>query len=296
MKFTYDCLWRQLAHVYDAGEAKSIVKLVLEKQFGLSSTDVYCGGTESLSEADNATLEKMLARLMDNEPVQYVLGTAEFCGRDFVVRPGVLIPRPETADLVGRIIKEMNHLHDDEPDDTHTKDGHEMNFHRRLLDIGTGSGCISVSLSLALHDVTVSAWDISESAIVIAQENARRYGADVNFCHVDALNPPDDREQWDVIVSNPPYICDKEKSEMDHHVLDFEPELALFVPDDDPLRFYRAIAGYGKKALKMGGQLYFEINPLYLSEMMQMFSELGFRDVVSMEDEYGKQRFVRCRR
>jgi release factor glutamine methyltransferase len=281
MKFTYNYLWRQLAQVYDTNEAKSIIKLVLEKQFGLTPTDVYCGKVESLSEDEDAVLEMILIRLKNSEPVQYVLGMAEFCGRDFVVHPGVLIPRPETAELVSYMIKDM-------------AGNEESNRDMNILDIGTGSGCIAVSLSLAIKGAHITAWDVSDVAIKIAEENSKRFGADVEVHCMDALNPPPDNDRWNVIVSNPPYIRDMEKPEMDRNVLDFEPEMALFVPDDDPLLFYRAIADYGKIALKHGGRLYFEVNPVYVSETMKMLSEKEFKNVVSVDDDFGKQRFVKC--
>jgi len=282
MKFTYDYLWRTLARVYDVGEAKSIVKLLLEKRFVLSQTDVCCGKVELLKEEEDAELDKMMIRLMAHEPIQYVLGEAEFCGNDFFVQQGVLIPRPETAELVNYIIEDVNGCR--EPDGCVD-----------ILDVGTGSGCIAVSLSLAIQGSKVSAWDLSDVAIDISRKNAKRLGADVDICSVDALHSPCDIEKWDIIVSNPPYICDKERAEIAGNVLDYEPEMALFVHDDDPLMFYRAIAQYAKKALRSDGGLYFEINPIYVDEMVMMLSEKGYKDVVLMEDDFGKKRFVKCR-
>jgi release factor glutamine methyltransferase len=282
MKFTYDYLWRQLAKIYDAGEAKSIVKLVLERRFGLSSADVYCGKTESLSEQDAAELGEMMARLENHEPVQYVLGTAEFCGRDFIVGEGVLIPRPETAELVNLMIEDVDMEYQSDKNVT-------------ILDVGTGSGCIAVSLSLAIQHSQVFAWDLSDAAIEICSENARKFSADIDISKVDALHPPHDIRRWDIIVSNPPYICDREKNDIDRNVLDFEPGMALFVPDENPLMFYRAIAIYAKEALKGNGKLYFEINPIYSTELTDMLSDMAFAEVKLVKDEFGKQRFVKCK-
>jgi release factor glutamine methyltransferase len=282
MKFTYDYLWRTLARVYEAGEAKSVIKLLLEKRFGLSQTDVFCGKVESLGKNEDIELDKMLNRLMSHEPIQYVLGEAEFGGYEFFVRQGVLIPRPETAELVNDIIEDVS-------------DSRDPDSRVSILDIGTGSGCIAVSLSLAIPGCKVSAWDLSDMAIDISRENAKKLGADAEICRIDALHPPCDVKKWDVIVSNPPYICENERTEMEKNVLDYEPEMALFVPDDDPLRFYRAIAQYAGRALKIGGSLYFEINPVYEKEMVKMLSDKGFKSIVLMEDSFGKKRFVKCR-
>ena len=281
MKFTYDYLWRTLARVYDDAEAKSIVKLLLEKRFGLSQTDVYCGKVELLEEEQDVVLDGMMVRLMEHEPIQYVLENAEFCGHDFFVQQGVLIPRPETAELVGHIIKEVN-------------GSLVLDDCVSILDIGTGSGCIAVSLSLGIPQSKVSAWDLSDAAIRISRENAKRLGADVDVCSVDALQPLCDVDKWDIIVSNPPYVCENERTEMEKNVLGYEPEMALFVEDNDPLLFYRAIAEYAKKALKSDGGLYFEINPMYVDETMMMLSEKGYKNVISIEDDFGKKRFVKC--
>lgn len=283
MKFTYDNLWRTLARVYDDAEAKSIVKLLLEKRFGLSQTDVYCGKVELLEEEQDAVLDEMMARLMDHEPIQYILEKAEFCGHDFFVQQGVLIPRPETAELVKNIIEDVDSNRDPATCVS-------------ILDIGTGSGCIAISLSLGIPQSKVSAWDLSDAAISISRKNAKKLGADVDVCSVDALHPPYDVEKWDIIVSNPPYVCEKERTEMEKNVLDYEPEMALFVDDNDPLLFYRAIAEYAKTALKPEGSLYFEINPMYVNDIVMMLSEKEFNDVASMEDDFGKRRLVKCRR
>ena len=279
----YESLWRRLTGIYDADEAKAIVRLVLDVRFGLSLTDIVCGKTELLSETDQIVLEGLMQRLEKGEPVQYVLGKAEFCGRTFHVEPGVLIPRPETAELVQWISQE------------------DSSFGTSVLDIGTGSGCIAITLALEIPEAKVTAWDISEKALAIAQQNAITLDADVVFEQRDILNLKDQNtshtsDSWDIIVSNPPYICDQEKAAMERHVLEHEPHLALFVPDDDPLRFYRAIAHYAKKTLTPNGMLYFELNPLYAHETEVMVQDLGFTETEIKQDMFGKQRFLKTKR
>ena len=180
--------------------------------------------------------------------------------------------------------------------------GMEENEKRRVdgcdvLDIGTGSGCIACTLAKRLQNAHVTAWDLSSAALDMARENALSNQCDIDFQQQDALSPPDDSEKWDLIVSNPPYVCRREMADMDTNVLDWEPHMALFVPDDDPLRFYRSIAHYAKDALKKGGVLYFEINPLYAEPLCRMLTDFGFSDVEVKKDPYDKQRFVRgCRK
>ncbi|WP_288287310.1 peptide chain release factor N(5)-glutamine methyltransferase, partial [uncultured Prevotella sp.] len=216
---------------------------------------------------------------------QYVLGEAEFGGRTFHVEPGVLIPRPETYELCQWIMKER-------------RGKKEEGRNTSILDIGTGSGCIACTLAAELADAEVTAWDISDDALRIATENAKRTNVHVSFEKVDVLNTSLlNRERpatgLDIIVSNPPYICNKERATMERNVLEHEPELALFVPDDDPLLFYRTIARFAAKALNPSGALYFEINPLYVSEMQQMLSKEGFSHTEIRNDQFGKQRFTK---
>ena len=276
---TYTTLWQRLIPAYDEGEARAIVRLVLADGFGLSWADVLCGKVSELSANDRALLEKIMQRLAGGEPVQYVLGHETFCGRTFRVAPGVLIPRPETEELCHRIVTDTQTL--SRPEGERWK----------ILDIGTGSGCIAATLSLDIPQAQVSAWDLSVRALAIARENGQSLGATVSWQEQDALNPPADTERWDCIVSNPPYICRHEQAAMARHVLDHEPEEALFVPDDDPLRFYRAIACYARKALRPGGRLYFEINPLHAAELEQLLHAAGFGYTAICPDSYGRQRF-----
>ena len=282
---TYNELWRQLTQVYDDYEAKAIARMVYEVRFGLMPSDLFIGKDTQLSTDDQKLLAEITQRLLTGEPVQYVLGEAEFGGRTFHVEPGVLIPRPETYELCQWIMEER-------------RGKKEEGRNTSILDIGTGSGCIACTLAAELADAEVTAWDISDDALRIATENAKRTNVHVSFEKVDVLNTSLlNRERpatgLDIIVSNPPYICNKERATMERNVLEHEPELALFVPDDDPLLFYRAIARYAAKALNPGGALYFEINPLYVSEMQQMLSKEGFSHTEIRNDQFGKQRFTK---
>ena len=269
----YEQLYQRLSNIYDTGEAKAIVRWVLDVCFGLSTADIYCGKVTQLSPNDQAELEKIIQRLEKAEPVQYVLGATDFCGRQFHVALGVLIPRPETAELCHLIVKDGG---------------------SDILDIGTGSGCIAITLALDIADSKVTAWDISDDALAIAKGNADKLDANVVFEHRDALALEPDSERWDVIVSNPPYICRKEADEMEENVLRYEPDTALFVPDDDPLLFYRHIMFYAQSALRQGGRLYFEINPIYADSIVDKLNDLGFTDVSKIDDQYGKTRFIKA--
>ena len=371
---TYNQLWKRLTAIYNEREAQAIVRTVLDALFGMSLTDICLGKVTQLSADDTTRLEKIMQRLEKSEPVQYVLGAEWFAGRLFDVAPGVLIPRPETEDLVkwacdeakekekednskeerGKEEKEVSKkgeaskkeeqplssplkeekeglrkgedapqkeeqllsspLKEEEEglrkgkdasqkEEQHlssllksnkevSKKGEEVP-HPLILDIGTGSGCIAITVALALPQARVTAWDISTDALAIAAGNAHRLGASVRFEHQDALNAPDDEERWDVIVSNPPYICDRERADMSDNVLSYEPELALFVPDSDPLLFYRAIARYASKALKPGGRLLFETNTAYVHEVAQAMANEGFTAIEVRNDCFGKPRMVK---
>ena len=282
---TYQELWRQLAQVYDDGEAKALARMVYEVRYGLSFADICIGKDTQLS-ADNQTeLAEIALRLERQEPIQYVLGQAEFCSRTFMVNEHVLIPRPETAELCQWIVSEVG-------GERLAESGYS------ILDIGTGSGCIAVTLAAELPDARVTAWDISEEALQVARQNAKRTHVHVSFEQVDALAPCPQplAPTWNLIVSNPPYICNKERARMEPNVLEHEPHTALFVPDDDPLLFYRAIAQYGQAALARGGWLYFEINPLYAIALCDMLSMMSYHDIQIKEDQFGKQRMIRARR
>lgn len=264
-----------LQQVYSPGEARALLRLVMEMRFGLSHTDLLLGKDKELSAEHQAELEIIIERLLRKEPMQYVLGTSEFCGHTFHVEPGVLIPRPETEEMVRSIISLSR-----KPGD-------------RLLDIGTGSGCIAVSLALAGYRVT--AFDISPLALRIAQANAERLGAEVEFVCEDILHPRYDCGLFDIIVSNPPYVLQSEAKEMEENVLNYEPHLALFVPDDDPLLFYRAIAAYAAGHLKPDGIVALECNRAYARQVAELLSGQGFSDARVHLDQFGNQRFVTAR-
>jgi len=273
----------RLTALYDEREASSIVKMLLEESFGLSFVDVCLGALDRLSDDEKESLEAKIMQLEEGEPVQYVIGHADFYGRKFAVEPGVLIPRPETEELVTWIKEESKDIRGN------------RNGKKYLLDVGCGSGCISVSLALELPDTDVSAWDISDTALRVTRKNAKALGASVDIYMQDALNAPDsDRDLWNVIVSNPPYICAKEAENMERNVLEHEPHEALFVPDADPLLFYRAIAEYGTHALCRGGRLYFEINRAYGKETIDMLKALGYSDIELRKDAFGNDRMVRA--
>lgn len=272
---TYRELWRTLEPLYGNGEARAIIDYVLDVCFGLSKADIMCGAVEEMTAEKTAELNKIFNRLTEGEPVQYVLGRAEFSGRWFNVRPGVLIPRPETEELCAWITADS-----------------KASGSPKVLDIGTGSGCIAITLQLDMPESKVTAWDISADALDVARENAQQLGANVNFVKLDALNAKPEGE-WDVIVSNPPYICEKEKKDMAVNVLEHEPHTALFVPDADPLLFYRAITRLAVQTLSKGGRLYFEINPIYADDTCRMMRAEGMTAVELRSDMYGKQRMAK---
>ncbi len=283
---TYNELWHLLAPLYGDGEAKAIARLVYEVRFGLSFSDICLGKDTQLSANSQEELKGIAERLLQQEPIQYVLGQAVFCGRTFMVNEHVLIPRPETEELCSWIVSQE----DKGSIDT-----------ANILDIGTGSGCIAITLAAEMPKAKVTAWDISTEALKVAEENAKRNLVHVSFEHVDALHIPTNILQqtakiFDFIVSNPPYICNNERVQMESNVLNYEPHTALFVPDDDALLFYRAIAQYGQVALKEGGWLYFEINPLYASILTEMLVMMEYHDIEIKEDQFGKERMIRARR
>jgi len=276
----YQELWHRLSEVYDAGEAKALARMLYEVRYGLGLGDLLMGRDEGVPQDE---LEQLAVRLEHQEPIQYVLGQADFCGRTFKVSPAVLIPRPETEELCQWVVEEVR------------EQGRAAGEGLSVLDIGTGSGCIAVTLAAELAEARVTAWDISEEALQVARENARRNGVSVSFEHHDALHATTTAQPTtDLIVSNPPYICNRERTAMEANVLEHEPHTALFVPDDDPLLFYRAIARYGREALKPGGRLYFEINPVYRDPLDEMLRRMSYHDIATRADQYGKQRMIRA--
>lgn len=279
---TYSEIWHRIATSYEDGEARAIARILIEELFGLSYTDIVCGATDQLSADDTLRLDTAVRRIEQGEPLQHVLGYADFCGNHFGVNASVLIPRPETEWLVDEGERLMNDASNAAP-----------SAPKRILDIGTGSGCIAISLKLRLGEAYVEAWDISEEALRTAESNAKALKAEVAFCKRDALRAEESVAPWDLIVSNPPYICDSERADMDDNVLLHEPHTALFVPDDDPLRFYRAIARYALRSLSNGGSLLFECNTRYAEATGEMMRKMGFEDVTVNDDCFGLPRFVK---
>lgn len=279
---TYNDIWRRIAAAMgDDGEARAVARMLLEERFAMTMADIMCGATEQLAPGDAAWLGEAVDRLCEAEPVQYVLGSAWFCGLRFGVRRGVLIPRPETEWLVTEATR-------------WAADADGGTRPLRLLDIGTGSGCIAISLKKRLPDAYVEAWDVSDEALAIAADNARQLGADVRFARRDALSAyrDADGQEWDCIVSNPPYICQRERKDMHRNVTDYEPPTALFVPDDDPLLFYRAITRYAVRSLRTGGRLMFECNTRYADDTARMMEEEGMANVAAHDDCFGMRRFA----
>lgn len=264
----------RLQPYYTAEEVSALSRIVCCDLFGQAPTDYYLGKDIVLSSKKEQELEDILQRLSRFEPLQYIEGRTLFLGREFWVAPGVLIPRPETEELVELMLKEI-------PADA------------RILDVGTGSGCIAISLAKELPDALVTAWDVSPEALSVARANARKLQADVRFVECDVLAcQVDEVGLYDVIVSNPPYVTETEKADMEPNVLQWEPSLALFVPDDDPLRFYRRIAVLGRDMLADGGRLYFEINRAYGREMVEMLRTMGYVRVRVEKDLSQNDRFV----
>ena len=273
MKELIDDITAQLLPCYPEDEARSLAWWIVEESTGLSRTQLQigCKGTINFS-----NLQEQIERLLHFEPIQYIFGHTMWAGLDLKVTPATLIPRPETAELVERIAANT---------------GAKVNAGCRVLDIGTGSGCIAIALKKRRPEWQVTGIDISAEAISVAKENAVRNNADVNFQVADIFS--DEIEgfgSFDIVVSNPPYICESEKAAMRPNVLNYEPAIALFVPDNDPLRFYRRIA-----SLHLGKQLFFEINEAYSAELAALLHELGYIDIHITNDIYGKARIIEGR-
>lgn len=262
---------------YPAEEASAMAKWILADVFHFSAIELYTGKDTQIPQKDREKLEDILNRLVKYEPLQYILGECQFGGLVFRVAPGVLIPRPETEELVDWICADW----------TGSKGC-------RVLDIGTGSGCIAITLGKRLADAAVTSWDVSELALQIASSNARHNGVTVAFDRVDVLADGIPKIHVDVLVSNPPYVTEKEREGMERNVLDWEPEQALFVPDDDPLLFYRKIARQGMFILNKGGCLYFEINRAYGKETFDLLVRLGYQNVELRKDSFGNNRMIKA--
>lgn len=276
----YNYIKQAINGQYPDTEASAIAKAILTDVFQLSTTDLYASKDMNFSTNQAEKLEVIITRLRANEPLQYILGNCYFCGLNFHVEPGVLIPRPETAELVEWIISDRKSS--DSP--------------IRILDIGTGSGCISISLAKNLPQSEVYAWDISEDAIRIASDNANRLDANVRLRQTDVLGQVPTDTMMNVIVSNPPYVTEAERTDMDANVTDWEPDTALFVPDNVPLLFYERIADIGKQILTPDGTLYFEINQRFGTETVDMLRQKGYRKIELRKDLSGNDRMIKAER
>jgi release factor glutamine methyltransferase len=274
--FTY--ITGAISELYDEREAANIAHIIMEYLTGMSKLDRIVHKTKILSPDQNQRLKVAIEALQLHEPVQYITGSSWFYGMELLVNKNVLIPRPETEELVEWMVQDAAHRH-----------------RLHLLDIGTGSGCIPLALKKSLPDAQVSAIDVSEGALEVARSNASRQRLEVNFLLLDALDPAQlaTLPEFDMIVSNPPYITQSEQKTMQELVWGFEPSLALFVPDNDALLFYRHISIMAKSKLLPGGALYFEINEALGKEVVALMEELGFKDITLKQDMFGKDRMVK---
>ncbi|MBC8603441.1 peptide chain release factor N(5)-glutamine methyltransferase [Parabacteroides acidifaciens] len=271
-----------LKDLYPPSEISSLVRLIMERVSNIQPHHFLFCKDKVLPEAEKNRIHEIVERLKEMEPIQYILGTADFYSLQFEVNPSVLIPRPETEELVEQVIID--------------NEGKKI----KILDIGTGSGCIAVTLRKHLKQASIIATDISTEALDTARRNAKRNNATITFIQTDILNPEKAEMDipfiLDVIVSNPPYIKEEEKIDMERNVLDYEPHIALFVPDNDPLLYYWHIAHFGKKKLRRNGRLYFEINAAYGSMVVEMLEEEGYKDIELIQDLSGKDRIVKARK
>ena len=275
MKTIANIIREGLSCHYTTGEVDALTRIIATELLGVSQMTFFLKDDITLTAEQQDQLDNAIERLKKQEPIQYILGYCDFCSLRFKVTPATLIPRPETSELVEWIASEAT--------------GWES-----VLDIGTGSGCIAVSLAHKLPNSKITAWDISNEALAVATANSKANGCAVTFEQVDILAYEPDDKQFDVIVSNPPYIKEKEKEAMHSNVLDWEPHTALFVPDSDPLLFYRTIAKEGLRMLKPGGHLYFEINRAHGKETIAMLAALGYTSIELRKDFAENDRMIRA--
>ena len=267
----------ELEKIYSSDEANALIMILLEHYFGIDRVKMALEPELRLSESELLTLHFAVKELLKNKPIQYVIGETEFCGLRFLVNENVLIPRPETEEMVRFLAV-----------------GH-WPLAVKILDIGTGSGCIAISLAKLLKDSVVTAVDVSEKALEVARKNAKANNVNVRFVLDDILSPKSPElleNKYDIIVSNPPYVCESEKAEMRANVLDYEPSSALFVSDNDPLVFYRKILEYAQKALKPKGEIWFEINEKFGEEMTKLCNKMGCKQTEIIKDFSGKDRIL----
>lgn len=277
MKRITSIIREELSQCYSTDEIAALTRIIATELLGVSQMAFYLKDDIPLTAEQQALLGNAIERLKKQEPIQYILGYSDFCGLRFKVTPATLIPRPETSELVELIASEAT--------------GHES-----ILDIGTGSGCIAVSLAHKLPKSNVTAWDISPEALAVATENSKANGCAIAFEEVDILAYRPTGKQFDIIVSNPPYIKENEKAAMHSNVLDWEPHTALFVPDSDPLLFYRTIAEKGLQMLAPNGTLYFEINRAHGAETMKMLADYGYSDIELRKDFADNDRMIKATR
>ena len=271
---------QELTPIYDVGEAESFFYLILEEKKQLKRIDVALYPDLNFSEEEIVVLNLILEQLKKEIPIQYLLGKTSFYGLDFEVNENVLIPRPETEELVDWIIRSSSK----------SKKYKDL----KILDIGTGSGCIAISLAKSIPNSQVYAVDVSEKALATAKKNAELNNVKVTFSNQNILDTEDLKQQFDIIVSNPPYVRNLEKEEIKKNVLDNEPHLALFVEDNDALIFYRKIAELAQKNLSENGQLFFEINQYLSKEMVELLEKMNFKNVELRKDIYGNDRMISC--
>lgn len=280
-KSLFNQLVFEITPVYEENEAKSIIYLWMEHYLQLSKTDIFL----DKSVTQICDFREIIERLKSHEPIQYIIGETEFYGRKFKVTPDTLIPRPETEELVQLTVNNYRE----------TVKNWSFNSKPKILDIGTGSGCIAISLACELSGVQIHAYDISGKALKVAKENAERNGTNIIFEQVNILQPfTIHHSPFTAIVSNPPYVMDSEKAEMEQNILEYEPHLALFVEDNDPLIFYRKIAEFATKNLTEKGLCIVEINQAFGLETAEIFWNQGFREVEVVKDIFGKDRMVKA--
>ena len=274
---TKQAMKHQLSNVYDALELNSIVNILIEEVTGWDALHQNIHKNDALEQSHTDQLTQYVEKLLTGKPLQYIIGKAWFMGKAFMVNEAVLIPRPETEELV-EWVSEYAHI---------------VNKPLSILDIGTGSGCIPIALKLALPNASITAIDISKEALAVAQQNAAAHNTNIEWMELDILQSKHLKDQYDIIVSNPPYIPLREKPNMQSQVIDHEPAIALFVPDQYPLIFYSKIAHIGKSALKPNGQLFFEIHYDQGEAIMALLNEMGYHAELR-QDIYGKDRMVRA--
>ncbi len=265
-----------LSEMYTLSEIRAFTRLILKEVCNLSFADILSCKFNDLTDNEKQNIISIVKRLQNSEPIQYIIGKTEFFGYDFKVTPSVLIPRPETEELVEWILLETK----------------KVNTH--ILDIGTGSGCIAIALAKQMKYATVDAWDVSDEALIVANENAVINNVSVKFSNVDVLKPYQCDKSFDIIVSNPPYIKVSEQEMISKNVLDYEPHRALFVSDSDALIFYNSIADIAMQHLKNNGLLYFEINQANGSEVMQLLKEKRFVNIELKQDISRNDRMIRA--